>query len=455
MGRLARGSILGKPSNENYGTNLSDEEGQAAKIELDTRTALEDLDAAEAQLVDNDEEGTTLSEALSDTYPEVVEILEEAQEKGGISVESARLLNVINRLHGIDETLSVSVEAFGDTGRSMAATRVAVEGIKATLKDWWRKLKAWFMKMRAKLKTWWEKNWAAAPRLKAQAEAIRQRANAGSSAPKETSFELVRAAQTLFVNNAFPSDLAGELKKVNHIADTVFNKTQKQLLTTATTILGVVETATFTSEADVAKITGELNGAVNAMTEIGGDIFGAVSGSDVPDIAKVQDGYYAVRTTELPGGKAVYAIGRKKSTTADIRAITDAITSQRVVVGPFRAKEAGDEAKKVPTAGRTVIQGICDEVVVIASTIEAYKRNFAAQETARKELDKAGDSLDRATNGASEQVEGVNSVIGDLKRIITASANMIEEPSRSFGSEFIKIGRNALQYAERSMSQYA
>lgn len=453
MGRLAR-NLNSRPANENYGGGVDDDAAQAALIELDTRTALEEVDQAEVAINQDLPEGEDLSEALNETYPEVVEILENAQEAGGISVEAAALLNVLNRVHGADGRVSVANESFQDAGSRREATRVAIEGIKATLKDWWRKLKAWFAKYRAKLKTWWEKTWAAAPRLASQAKSIRERASKTSGQPKEKNFEMVRVQQTLFVGGTFPSDMPAALQKMNQIANGIFNTAQTDCLKSAEGIMTAIESANFGDEAGVKAFASSLGQSLPAVP---GSVFTQQVSGDVPDVAKVGEGFTAKRTDEFLGGKCVYAIyqsGRIGDGAEGIKAMADLISGSRTFVGPVSKKEADDSAKQVPTAAANAVQRICDEVVHLCDAIEAYKRNFQAQEKAHDHLNKAGDALDRATNGADDKVEGLTRVISDVKRIVPAVHRMIDEPSTSFAREFLTVGRYALQYADKSLAQY-
>lgn len=454
MGRLAR-NLNSRPANENYGAGVDDDAAQAALIELDTRTALEEVDQAEVAINQDLPEGEDLSEALNETYPEVVEILENAQEAGGISVEAAALLNVLNRVHGADGRVNVANESFQDAGSRREATRVAIEGIKATLKDWWRKLKAWFAKYRAKLKTWWEKTWAAAPRLAAQAKSIRERASKTSGQPKEKNFEMVRVQQTLFVAGSFPSDMPAALQKLNQIAGGIFNQAQTDCLKSAEAMMNVVENAKFDSKEGIDAMAQALSAAV---PKVPGAVFNQQVSGDVPDVAKVGDGFTAKRTEEFLGGKCVYAIYQTGGTGGQgaegIKALADVISGSRTFVGPVSKKEADDSAKQVPTAAANSVQRICDEVVHLCDAIEAYKRNFQAQEKAHDQLNKTGDALDRATNGADDKVEGLTRVISDVKRIVPAIHRFIDEPSTSFAREFLTVGRYALQYADKSLAQY-
>lgn len=453
MGRLAR-TLGSRPANENYGVGVDDDAAQAALIELDTRTALEEVDRAEVAINQDLPEGEDLSEALNDTYPEVVEILENAQEAGGISVECAALLNLLNRVHGADGRVGVAVESFADAGSRRQATRVAIEGIKATMKDWWRRLKAWFVKMRTKLKTWWEKTWAAAPRLKASAQSIRDRASKTSGVAKEKNFEMVRVQQTLYVGGSFPSDMPGALQKMNQIANGIFNTAQTDCLKSAEGIMNAIEGASFNDEAGINAFATALG---QSLPSVPGNVFNQQVSGDVPDVAKVGNGFTAKRTDEFLGGKCVYAIYQSGSIgdgAEGIKQMADLISGSRTFVGPVNKKEADDSAKQVPVAAANAVQRICDEVIHLCDAIEAYKRNFTAQEKAHDHLNKAGDALDRATNGSDDKVEGLTRVISDVKRIVPAVHRFIDEPSTSFAREFLNVGRFALQYADKSLAQY-
>lgn len=82
-------------------------------------------------------EGEVLEEAL-DTYPQVVSVLEEALDNGGISNEAMQLLNIFTKRDGIPVDSNVSLESYNHTARSQ--TRVALESIKEDIVNWIKQL---------------------------------------------------------------------------------------------------------------------------------------------------------------------------------------------------------------------------------------------------------------------------------------------------------------------------
>ncbi|WBF04863.1 hypothetical protein [Erwinia phage vB_Ea277G] len=458
MGRLAR--TLGAPSVENYGGSIDQEQAQAAQIELDTRTALEEMDEVEAQLNEVEPEGEMLTEAMTETYPEVIEILEEAQENGGISVESARLLNILNRVHGIEDAMSVSVESFSDSGRSAQSTRVAVEGLKATIKNWWQKLKAWFKKMRAKLKTWWEKTWAAAPRLKSNAQSIRERAQKTTSVAKEKKIEVVAANKVLGLDGKFPGaqGLATALNTAADTAGKLFETVQPKSIEVADNILKAIEAAKFSDEASLSSLGDNL---VKAAADLNPDT--QLFSKDVPDakatgFGEIGEGLTLRRTEQMPGNQAIFVCfapaGAGATGAADkIKGAADALARRKTTVTGVLAKDVDDSSVSVDTATTQQIISICDAVIKMADIIEGYKRKFAKSEEAHKNLDQAGDHVEREANDGDAK-EGMSAILSDIRRIIPAARLLIDEPSAKLSGVFMSVGKNTLNYCNRSLSAY-
>lgn len=457
MGRLAR--TLSAPSVENYGGSIDAEQAQAAQIELDTRTALEEMDTVEAELNEVEPEGEMLTEAMTETYPEVIEILEEAQENGGISVESARLLNILNRVHGIENAMSVSVEAFSDSGRSAQATRVAVEGLKATIKNWWQKLKAWFKKMRAKLKTWWEKTWAAAPRLKSNAQAIRERAQKTTSVAKEKKIDLVAGNKVLGIQGKFPGaqTLASSLNDSFTIAQKLFETVQPASIAAAEAILKVLEAAKFDDEAGINALATGLSTEVVKLAPSNDLYTVEVADGKQTGFGEVDGGLKLKRTVEMPGNQAIFCCFQNASPVATgaagIKSSADIIARRKTTVTSVLAKEVDDSSVNVDTATTQQIITICDHVIKIADVIEGFKRKFAKAEDAHKELDRCGDAIEREANDGDAK-EGMSAILSDIRRIIPAVRGLIDEPSAKLSGVFMSVGKHSLNYCNRSLSAY-
>lgn len=457
MGRLAR--TLGAPSVENYGEPIDAEQAQAAQMELDTRTALEEVDAIDAELNEIEPEGEMLTEAMTETYPEVIEILEEAQENGGISVESARLLAILNRVHGIDSAMSVSIESFGDSGRSQQATRVAVEGLKATIKNWWQKLKAWFKKMRAKLKTWWEKTWAAAPRLKSNAQAIRERAQKISSVAKEKKIEVVAANKVLGIGGKFPGPqgLAAALGSAAESASKLFESVQPKSIDVAEELLKVLEDAKFDTDQGLEAMAGGLSTAIMKLTPDTGLFSETVGDAKATGFGEIESGFKLLRTKEMPGNQAIFfcytPINASGDAASKIKAVANAVSRGKTTVTTVSSKEVDDGAVSVDTASTQQIITLCDQIIKIADVIEGFKRKFAKAEEAHKHLDNAGDHLEREANDGDAK-EGLSGIITDIRQIIPGVRVMIDEPSAKLSGVFMSVGKHTLNYCNRSLSAY-
>lgn len=108
-------------------------------------------DAIGEQIEQAGYEEDVLANALN-TYPAVRQVLSDALDNGGISVEAAALLNLFTARDGIPVGMGVSTESYGYTARSQ--TRVSMESIGASIRDWWQKMVVWMKEQAARFAEW-------------------------------------------------------------------------------------------------------------------------------------------------------------------------------------------------------------------------------------------------------------------------------------------------------------
>lgn len=463
LGQAAGNTGSRRVSTENFEDGISPEElAQAQQLQLDQQTAMEELDAIGGEIVEDQQEGDLLSEAV-DTYPQVVEMIEEdIENNGGVSVESAKYLNFILNQAGLGDIISVSVEDFADNQRRLNATQVSLEGIKETLRNWWENLLNWFKKMREKLKKWWIKNFSAASALKSRAANLAERAKkVTTSNPKEKKLSFNRLQSTLFVSGKFPSGtLPAELKKLSDVGQTLFNDWQGEGIKSAEAILDVVNSANLSKEG-INSFATSLQNAIQSGVSFSPAGFNPVSGGDVPDdYAANNDARYVVkRTPELPGQKAVYLkqLGGNMNTGGSgegldkLKNSVDWLSTRVFKLDNFVKKPKEDGDVQIDTLTPTTIMEVCAEVETFSSIIENYQRNFKAQETANDNIDKFKKIADQVPDDNEREVVQAQNL---LKKIPNPLREMINEPVTQFGAHFMRVANSALQVCERSLAQY-
>lgn len=463
LGQAASTRGTGRVSVENYEDGISPEEmAEAQQLQINQQTAMEDLDAIGGEILEDQQEGDLLSEAV-DTYPQVVEMIEEdIENNGGVSVESAKYLNFILDRAGLGQLINVSVEDFSNNQRRLNTSKVSMEGVKESLRNWWENLLAWFKKMRENLKKWWIKNFSTAAAIKSRAANLSERAKkVTTSNPKEKKLTFNRLQSTLFVAGKFPAGtLATELKKMSDIGQTLFNDWQSEGIKSAETILDLVSNATLTKEG-IAKFANDLQTAIQANVSFSPTGFNPVTDGDVPaDYGKNNDSRYNVkRTPELPGQKAIYLkqLGGNMNGGAGgeglekLKNSVDWLNTRVFKLDDFVLKPREDADTQVDTLSPTAIMEVCTEVETFSSIIENYQRNFKAQETANDNIDKFKKIADQAPDENDRDVVQAQNL---LKKIPNPLREMINEPITQFGGHFVRVANAALQVCERSLAQY-
>lgn len=450
-----------KPGLEQYTLNTG--EGSvpediinAQAIELKANEALEEMDQAEAEVLASEPEGEVLSDAI-DTYPQVVEVLEKAiDEQGGVSQEAFQILQIFMRSHGIDDALpTVSQESFGEAGKRLNNTRVSVEGIKDTVREWWKKLMGWFNTMRVKVKKWWVKSFSAAAGLKEKAKNIQERAGKvtkGSPSDKDK-IKMSGLQKTLFINGKMDSaTLVGGLNEMVTLGGNIFAKYQGQAISTAEKITTIVTDGTLDTQEGLNAVAAAIATEVKALG-IPEGITEAV-GDDAPDRFKVANGFEAKRSKELPGERAIYAVFKGAPDGSSIKEAASALSNTSVTISAYRAKERDADEFEFAPFNPQQVKDVAGKVEEIAGILETYKRGFEAQEKADTNLNKFSKLADKVGDGG-EGIENASQVSSALTSIPTSLRNMINEPYNTFGSAFINTGRQALAVCERSLSKFA
>lgn len=461
--------------------------------ELETQAAVEEIEALGDEIQQDMQEGDMLADNIIGGE-ENMEVLRNSIENGGISVESAQLLALDMKRRGVSGMICASVESFG-AGRSIAQTNISLEGIGQTMKTWWERLKQWFRKTCDKIRMWWKKSWSTAPRIKARAESVKRQAEALTQNPKEKNFEFSGAGRYLFVNNTFPANPAEALKTVNSVAEVVFTKISAAGLGSADALTNAMSNASFDDDAKIKTTMTALNGALDRLDKY------AAAGASVCTIAWAQDnnaGFQAPtdanaeskHSPELPGNMVLWAIkpsaaistvsleaegddpaaptnsgaggtgGEEGSKAADagdkLQTLAEYIRTIRYGVARLGTKDIEGDAKQVPTAQRTGIISICDEVIKTCDMVMGYSKEFANQEKAIKQLNKAGDSLSANMSDNTGKIEGQNTskASSSLKAILTSVVKMINEPGSGYGKYFFTTSKAYLSYCERSLAKY-
>lgn len=158
-------------------------------------------------------EEDVLSNAL-ETYPAVRQVLSDAMDNGGISVEAAALLNLFTARDGIPVGMGVSTESYGYTARSQ--TRVSMEAIGASIREWWQKMVVWMKEQAARFAEWIKSIVGSMKQLKEQSQAIFETAKAMET-DMEGDVESKHIENLSLGGTVSPENLARNLIEMNNV----------------------------------------------------------------------------------------------------------------------------------------------------------------------------------------------------------------------------------------------
>lgn len=426
------------------------EPGEGELIALQSQEAIEEVMALDGDVTALQADGDELATVYGEVLPEVHEVLDSAQEAGGITVEAVSLLAIIGNLTGTDLSTTVATESFNGQGRSQQATRVALEAVTDRLGNWWQALKRWLKKMWKKVKDWWNKTFSGAASLKAAAEAMKKRAQGSTSKViknENVSFSGatlvmnkdgkvipadVKAGFKLFADKMdgvvlkYPKDVADAGKKfVDKIADLDFEKTAAGTESTTAIANAQVEFDTVVSTMLVQigvvpdqKPSGSLG--INAMFDKNVGQGGKVSVS-----------------APFPGNRVIYSISEGGE--------------QRVGLAAAGKKEPeGDIEGKA--LGISDITAICESIINGCDSIVRSNSSINNSSKVEDDLDKCGDRVERVLAQTEKATDEAHKSTTRFTRAAKGIAEALVEPHRSFVAHFMGSSSAVLRYATASLA---
>ena len=315
---------------------------------------------------------------------EVAEVLEEdvAQERA-LDPTAAKLLkltfqNIVGKQYA-GRTLPATESFDGSRSEARENTRIALEGIKETLKKFWEAIKAQFKKVYEKVKSWIVKTFSAAKKLKERAQKLQQKANDTVGTIEEKSFSFGQT-KTIAVEGKYgdASTLTTGLNNIRKWIDSnitvkksddyenVIEKAQGE-------IEGVVKAMITAIKAgqDPSSIAGKGKSTVNSeIREAGQILISPLNAGSKPEekLAKMysDDANKVKMSIPLPGGKALFRIVEvsDRSTGVDgVNSFAKSIKNTRMVIGNDKYNPRDDSEGDVKTLTTSQIDKVCEDVI--------------------------------------------------------------------------------------------
>lgn len=413
-----------------------------------------DEDAAAEQLDDEAGQAEEVAEAVE----------EEVAQERALDPTAAKLLklafkNIVGAKHA-SNTLPATESFNGSRSEARESTRIALEGIKETLKAFWEAIKRQFQKAYDAVKSWIVKTFSAAKKLKERAEKIQSKANDTVGTIEDKTFSFA-ATKAIAVDGKFneAGALTSGLSKVKDLVKSTISELKKGKIDDEVEKVVKKVEASFTGSGATRSVSaGELAGAVKAVADA------AAAGSSVPasvgDVKKFTEQYgdaseiTVTANVGLPGGRAVIAVQPKAISSQDIEGVTKVLKGARVILGndKFTPREVSEGDVKTLTTSQ--IDKVCDDVIEIAETIYTHEQQWKNRDSMISKIVKDTDQMvkdfsqedDAKDNEQRHFRNYVSAQVAFLRRAMNFEANVC-----SYG---LTTSNAFLNYAERSLAQH-
>jgi hypothetical protein len=398
-------------------------------------------DSAETSLVEAADAGAAIdaevtqiesAQADSDTLGEIADTLEASEETGGLDPVAAELTEVAiesiySRL-GIVRKEKPAMEAFGDKQTRVRATQIAVEDIKARMKQIWEAIVAAFMRVADWLKNFFAAVMDSNEKLAQRADALEKKAGAiaADATQEKTDLPSGGIAKSLGTNGAF--DKGAVLKGVEGLASAVKGAGAAGSRADFKDIKGMVQDQAKFDGFTLAASSGD--GFTDSTEEAGAPDMKIVTSGHLPGNKIMR---LRVAAKELKGAEAVAAL-----TKYSVEVATDGKAEQaKQETVPALTK---DEAKKLAGAVRNLTKAVLEG-----------RKTQNALESKIKSL--TSDARSAATLAPKDEAEAAARA-RSLSKAVTASLNFDIKYAASFTSLATSTAKSALDYAERSLALY-
>jgi hypothetical protein len=387
-----------------------------------------DVDALNSDIA----ETADVAEALES----IAEVLGQAAKNGGIDRHSAAVVAVAtDALYarvGVSTSRFPAMESFGSTSSKAAATKVAMEEIKETVKKIWDAIVAAFKRAIQFVIDFWNKVTDASGKMGKRAEELKKAAGELKGEMTEKEIKNDRIAASLDSSKgAGNAEIIGNLVKL--VEDVNSGKNAEKTIVDG----GNVAEALGASKEFVEKFSVK-GGAPGAN-------FSEVSGGTAPE------GCAVYKSGELPGRKAVTAIGAKADATGE--AAVKAYAESKYEIGAFDPAHKAEEHKPLATLDKAGITSMAEAAGAIAKALATGKQHADKMNEVKKKVAEKAEQLGKAA-AALEEGSADAKAFADARRVAQAFVRLCDQPAVMITSYAISTGKALCDYAELSIKNY-
>jgi len=388
--------------------------------------------------IDNDAQVDEAVEASSE-IEDAVEVAEASEDKGGLDVPAAEslriLVNSACRRAGISPSGSMpAMESFGQTGRRLSNTRIAVE-------DWKDKIKEVWVKIVAALKRAYEwfigyvnKVFGGAEKLKKRAEALQKKASDLKGRP-EGELKNSTLAKALALGGKF----SGAGSVITGLP--VLNQAVSTLNTEADTMVKNGDTLAVVA-GDAQKLKG-YNYEGKVITGSAGDAYGSA-----------KEGWGFKAGGELLGGMTLLEYGPSTKPAPGVAALA-AMARATLTIAPFGGKLKEVSGEDLSIASPSEIEDIAKSAAKVADDAISFR---AASKKLGDTLKKVVDAASKASASAEKSDEDADKANRELfkackEAYASQTKHMASDPAKIV-TYVVRAASSAVQYGEASAAKY-
>lgn len=422
-------------------------EEDLAVIDSEGEEAAEILDAGEEQVEQADaviEEVPQVEEAVA-TLESLAEIVELSASRGGLSLESAAILDshvkyVMSSIQFPEGRILPAMEAFTQAKSRVGGTTIALENLGERIKEIVTKLIEAIKKAFAWVLDFGKKLIDARYRMESRAKKIAEVAAKIKTQPVKVDVGNPGLAAALAIGNGVSTKIVADLVALNGFArGTVDGKTTNSIGSMATTLTSLSNAAAADREdgAEGGKLVEQVVATVESI--IGKGLKSSTLKAADLGIDEAPEGTKLIHSDVFLGNHVFWAYMPQTPTAFD-----------KLRIGVDRKKAEAPKGAKLAALSPTDIVKVAESVLDYTKSVEDYKKTeevvkkFAA--TYAKELAKYS-SGQNAGEGISEKIKSMLSVARGARAMVKG----LHQPAFSVAA---RVNGAALDYAAASLKAY-
>lgn len=401
---------------------------------------------------------------IADVYTNVGRIVEESFDEGGLGMEAAQILNLFSHYHGVPVKASVSNESYGTT--AIFESRVALEGVKEVLAQWWATMQEWLKKARAQIEEWAGQLMVKLTDLKGKGEALKEKAN--NAQPGSGEIEYPRK-HLLTIGGQVPN-VASAFNDLVKFAETAYQGVIEVGFDNATRVGGILSTFQLSGEGALANLVQKLQTEANVPAEAYGHLLvnRQNSGSIFEKLLAGNSNLNAYVLTSNPFlGNSILSAGiitvnRTDNPVEDLKNFGIAVKLSEIKIlvsdtgdkwsagAGSRDDDNASDDKKMPRLSPNDVGNIADSLVSLGSALEKSKDLLQKKKSADNIIDQAGNAVNNL--GINEQVEGGAAIASALRGLVSSMAAQVQSPAMAVTMWLLTIANAVGQYATLSLA---